>query len=121
MKKIITSESVNIGHPDKTCDVIADAFLDEALSQDPNAQMAVGAQAKSRISLMATPTHSIITIKTILLAKQILSSLLSTWASKWTAIKSSSPPEKLGSKICPQLSNFMAEIHPKRCVYLASL
>ena len=41
MKNIITSESVNIGHPDKTCDVIADAFLDEALSQDPYAQMAV--------------------------------------------------------------------------------
>lgn len=40
-KKIITSESVNIGHPDKTCDVIADAFLDEALSQDSNSQMAV--------------------------------------------------------------------------------
>ena len=41
MKKIITSESVNIGHPDKTCDVIADAFLDEALRQDPNSMMAV--------------------------------------------------------------------------------
>lgn len=38
---IITSESVNIGHPDKTCDVIADAFLDEALRVDPNSQMAV--------------------------------------------------------------------------------
>ncbi len=38
---IITSESVNIGHPDKTCDVIADAFLDEALRQDPESQMAV--------------------------------------------------------------------------------
>ena len=41
MKQIITSESVNIGHPDKTCDVIADAFLDEALRQDPNSMMAV--------------------------------------------------------------------------------
>lgn len=41
MQKIITSESVNIGHPDKTCDVIADSFLDSALSQDPHAQMAV--------------------------------------------------------------------------------
>ncbi len=41
MKKTITSESVNIGHPDKTCDTIADAFLDNALSQDKNAQMAV--------------------------------------------------------------------------------
>ena len=38
---ILTSESVNIGHPDKTCDVIADAFLDESLRQDPNSQMAV--------------------------------------------------------------------------------
>lgn len=39
--KIITSESVNIGHPDKTCDTIADAFLDEALRKDPQSQMAV--------------------------------------------------------------------------------
>lgn len=41
VKKIITSESVNIGHPDKTCDTIADSFLDEALRQDPQSQMAV--------------------------------------------------------------------------------
>lgn len=41
MNKILTSESVNIGHPDKTCDYIADCFLDEALSKDPNAMMAV--------------------------------------------------------------------------------
>ena len=41
MRKILTSESVNIGHPDKTCDVIADAFLDAALAQDANSQMAV--------------------------------------------------------------------------------
>ncbi len=41
MRKIISSESVNIGHPDKTCDVIADAFLDEALKTDSQAQMAV--------------------------------------------------------------------------------
>lgn len=47
MKNIITSESVNIGHPDKTCDVIADAFLDEALSQDPDSQMAVECAIKN--------------------------------------------------------------------------
>lgn len=41
MKRIITSESVNCGHPDKTCDIIADSFLDEALKQDPGSQMAV--------------------------------------------------------------------------------
>lgn len=47
MKKIITSESVNIGHPDKTCDTIADAFLDEALRQDKNSQMAVECAIKN--------------------------------------------------------------------------
>lgn len=47
MKKIITSESVNVGHPDKTCDVIADCFLDEALKQDANSQMAVECAIKN--------------------------------------------------------------------------
>ena len=47
MKKIIASESVNIGHPDKTCDVIADAFLDAALMQDKKAQMAVECAIKN--------------------------------------------------------------------------
>lgn len=47
MKKIIASESVNVGHPDKTCDVIADAFLDAALSQDKKAQMAVECAIKN--------------------------------------------------------------------------
>ena len=45
--KILTSESVNIGHPDKTCDTIADAFLDEALRQDSNSQMAVECAIKN--------------------------------------------------------------------------
>ena len=47
MEQILTSESVNIGHPDKTCDYIADCFLDEALSQDKNSQMAVECAIKS--------------------------------------------------------------------------
>ena len=47
MRKIITSESVNCGHPDKTCDIIADSFLSEALSQDENAQMAVECAIKN--------------------------------------------------------------------------
>ncbi len=46
-RKIITSESVNIGHPDKTCDTIADAILDEALKQDKNSQMAVECAIKN--------------------------------------------------------------------------
>ena len=47
MRKILTSESVNIGHPDKTCDFIADCFLDEVLKVDPNSMMAVECAIKN--------------------------------------------------------------------------
>ena len=40
MRKLITSESVTGGHPDKLCDQIADAVLDDVISQDPNARVA---------------------------------------------------------------------------------
>ena len=33
--RLFTSESVCAGHPDKICDAISDAILDEALKQDP--------------------------------------------------------------------------------------
>lgn len=40
MKKLLTSESVTSGHPDKICDQISDAILDAYLIQDPNARVA---------------------------------------------------------------------------------
>lgn len=40
MRKLITSESVTEGHPDKICDQISDAVLDEALRQDPLSRVA---------------------------------------------------------------------------------
>ena len=41
MKKVLfTSESVTEGHPDKICDRISDAILDEIISQDPKARVA---------------------------------------------------------------------------------
>ncbi len=36
----MTSESVTEGHPDKLCDQIADAILDEILTHDPTAHVA---------------------------------------------------------------------------------
>ena len=38
---LFTSESVTEGHPDKVCDNISDAFLDEYLKQDPDSRVAV--------------------------------------------------------------------------------
>ena len=40
-KRLFTSESVTEGHPDKICDQISDAILDEALRQDPGSRVAI--------------------------------------------------------------------------------
>ena len=40
MRKLFTSESVTEGHPDKICDQISDAVLDNILAKDPNARVA---------------------------------------------------------------------------------
>lgn len=40
MKRLFTSESVTSGHPDKICDQISDAILDECLRQDPDSRVA---------------------------------------------------------------------------------
>src|SRR4051812_2941321 len=39
-KLLFTSESVTEGHPDKVCDQISDAVLDEIMAQDPMARVA---------------------------------------------------------------------------------
>ena len=37
---LFTSESVTEGHPDKVCDQISDAILDEILSKNPDGRVA---------------------------------------------------------------------------------
>ena len=39
-KRLFTSESVTEGHPDKICDLISDAILDELMRQDPMSRVA---------------------------------------------------------------------------------
>ena len=39
--RLFTSESVTEGHPDKVCDQVSDAILDEMLRQDPHSRVAV--------------------------------------------------------------------------------
>jgi S-adenosylmethionine synthetase len=38
---LFTSESVTEGHPDKLCDQVADAMVDEVLANDPDARVAI--------------------------------------------------------------------------------
>ncbi len=52
MKKLFTSESVTEGHPDKMCDLISDAILDECLRQDP----------MSRVACETTTTTGIVSV-----------------------------------------------------------
>ena len=48
-KKLFTSESVGAGHPDKICDQISDAVLDEVLKVDKNARVAIEVMASNRL------------------------------------------------------------------------
>lgn len=47
MRKLLTSESVTQGHPDKICDQISDAILDAHLAQDENSRVACEVMASA--------------------------------------------------------------------------
>ncbi|HLC76338.1 MAG TPA: methionine adenosyltransferase [Candidatus Peribacterales bacterium] len=53
MSYLFTSESVTEGHPDKICDQISDAILDEALKQDPHAHVACETLATTGLVIVA--------------------------------------------------------------------
>ena len=46
MRKLLTSESVTEGHPDKICDFVADSILDALLKEDPKSRSAVEVTAE---------------------------------------------------------------------------
>lgn len=50
---LFTSESVTEGHPDKICDKISDALLDEYLRQDPDSRVAVETMTTTGIVVVA--------------------------------------------------------------------
>ncbi|MEK4566000.1 methionine adenosyltransferase [Alkalihalobacillus sp. FSL R5-0424] len=52
-RRLFTSESVTEGHPDKICDQISDAILDEILKKDPNARVACETSVTTGMVLVA--------------------------------------------------------------------
>ncbi|MBM7570900.1 methionine adenosyltransferase [Aquibacillus albus] len=52
-RRLFTSESVTEGHPDKICDQISDAILDEILKSDPNARVACETTVTTGLVLVA--------------------------------------------------------------------
>lgn len=62
MKYIFTSESVSEGHPDKVCDQVSDAVLDEILTHDPMGRVACECFATTGMIVVGgeiTTTHYI--------------------------------------------------------------
>ncbi len=51
--RLFTSESVTEGHPDKMCDQISDAILDDMLRQDPRSRVAVETLVTTGLVLVA--------------------------------------------------------------------
>jgi S-adenosylmethionine synthetase len=58
MKNYFTSESVTEGHPDKICDQISDAILDEYLKLDPNCHVACETAVTKDFVLVMGETNS---------------------------------------------------------------
>ena len=52
-RHIFTSESVTEGHPDKICDQISDAILDEFLKRDPDSRIAVESMTTTGLVFVA--------------------------------------------------------------------
>ncbi len=60
MRKLFTSESVTEGHPDKICDQISDAVLDDILANDPMGRVACEVSCTTGLVLVMgeiTTTH----------------------------------------------------------------
>ncbi|MBU0571771.1 MAG: methionine adenosyltransferase [Candidatus Omnitrophica bacterium] len=52
-KHLFTSESVTEGHPDKVCDQISDAVLDEILKEDPSGRVACETMVTTGMAIVA--------------------------------------------------------------------
>ena len=69
---VFTSESVSCGHPDKVCDQISDAVLDEFLKQDESAKVAVECFITNNMLVIGGEAHSSADVDIIGTAKKVL-------------------------------------------------
>lgn len=69
---LFTSESVSCGHPDKICDQISDAILDEFLMQDGESKVAVECFITNNMLVIGGEAHSNATVDIIGTAKRVI-------------------------------------------------
>lgn len=72
MKKLFTTEAVTSGHPDKMCDLIADAILDAYLKEDENSRVACEVVASNSQILIIGEITSKAKIKVEDIARKII-------------------------------------------------
>jgi len=72
MEKLFTSESVTEGHPDKVCDQISDAVLDEHLKQDKNSRVAIETLVKNDLIVLAGEITSNAKIELAEIAREVI-------------------------------------------------
>lgn len=69
---LFTSESVSCGHPDKICDQISDAILDEFLRQDENSKVACECFITNNLLVVGGEAHSTATVDIVGTAKKVI-------------------------------------------------
>ncbi len=75
MKRFFTSESVTEGHPDKICDQISDAVLDEYLKRDPYARVACECICTTGMTLIMGEISSEATVDIAACARDVINSV----------------------------------------------
>lgn len=75
MKNYFTSESVTKGHPDKVCDSVADAILDEFLKGDPDSRVACEVVASTDYMLITGEITSKATVNAEKIARKVISEI----------------------------------------------
>lgn len=69
---LVSSESVSIGHPDKICDQISDAILDDVLRVDPEARVACEVLISNQTVIIAGQITTTAKIDYIATARRVL-------------------------------------------------
>lgn len=70
--KLITSESVTVGHPDKMCDLISDSILDAYLKEDPDSRVACEVMATSQKVIVSGEITSKATVDVLDLVRKTI-------------------------------------------------
>ena len=95
-KLLFTSESVTEGHPDKMCDQISDAILDEMLKQDPMSRVACETCCTTGLVLVMgeVTTHAYVDIQKVVretirrsamtARNTALTAIPAVWSYPWT-------------------------------------